>query len=553
FSFDTYILTPPTMLVDVQAGGEIWSGDTPHDVEFTATHTGAGGLGGTYIWLNYSCPGNSGMIASGDGGGLTSPVPWTVPAIDEVGCTVDATIRDNDDGFEVQASSGLFEIDSKSPTVVSSDPPPLQIDVAIDTTVVVTFNETMDTASVVFTLKETVSGTEVTGALPAWTLVDTVLTFTPDSSLSGATNYTVTITAAAKDISDPGNTLGADHVFTFTTILVDEPPTVTVTIPTAATLWAGGATELITWTMTDNNGAENLTVNVSYIYNSVSTVIATGLSGAVNYSWTVACPAGASEDASGVTIFVEATDASSLAANDTSDGFNIDCTPSGTVAHTGDLKVDKTLTFSITNPSANIVTYAWDFGDGTFGSEASPTHSYAEAGVYQVTCTLTDSAGNSADAAPATLTIVEEEEPVFNIMDYWWIILIIIVVAIIAIIALAKRKKPEEEEEEAPAEEEEEEYEEEVPEEEEELVEEEEVVEEEPAVEEEAAPAEPEPEEAPAPEAAPEAAPAAVAAPAAEEAAPAEEAPAGETKECPSCGTVVPGDASECFLCGATL
>lgn len=545
FSFTTYTVTPPSIVVDVPVGGEIWSGGSPHDILFTPLH--APGLAMTFIWLNYSCTvAPPGTIAFGDGATLTSPYTWTVPAIDD-DCTVDAKIEDTDDMLWDISSSGLFEIDSTDPTVLSNDPLPMQIDVAVDTTVVVTFNETMDTASVVFTLEEMVSGTAVTGPPPVWTLTDTVLTFTPDSSLSGATNYTVTITAAAKDISDPGNSLGADHVFTFETLIVDTPPTVTVTIPTTSTLWAGGATELITWTMTDNNGAENLTVDVSYIYNSVSTPIATGLSGAVNYSWTVACPAGADADATGVTIFVVATDASSMAANDTSDAFNIDCTdPTGTIAWTGDEKEGETISFRIDGGSTDIASYDWNFGDTEIGTGSAPEHPYGEGGTFTVQCTLTDAVGHTATIT-ASITIEEVADDDF-LTKYWWIILIIVIAAIVGIILVAaKRKKPEEEEEEAPAEEEEEEYEEEEPE--EELVEEEEIVEEEPEVEEEAAPAEPEA----APEPAPEAAPAAAAAPPAEEAAPAEEAPAGETKECPSCGTVVPGDASECFLCGATL
>ncbi len=533
FCFTTYLVTVPTITVDVPVGGEIWSGDSLHDVEFTMTHAGAGAV---WFFINYTCNANSGPIVSGTD--LTSPYSWTVPLVDDFDCTVDIEVQDMDDGASDIDSSGLFIIDSTDPTVQSTNPLDAQIDVIIDTTVVVTFSEEMVPASVVLTLEETVSGTGVTGS-EAWTVGNTVYTFTPDSNLQGAMEYTATVAATARDISDSGNTLGADHVFSFTTILVDLPPTVTVTVPTATTLWAGGATELITWTMDDNNGAENLTVDVSYIYNSDSTVIATGLSGAVNYSWTVACPAGAGADAVGVTIFVKVTDASSLSANDTSDGFNIDCSdPTGTIAWTGDEKEGETISFRIDGGSSDIASYSWNFGDAEVGVGATPTHSYDDGDTYTVSCTLTDTAGNSATIT-ASIEIEAVEEVDF-LTQYWWIILIIIVVAIIAIIALAKRKKPEEE---APVEEEEEEYEEEEPE--EELVEEEEVVEEEPEVEEEAAPAEPEP--------APEAAPAAAAAPAAEEAAPAEEAPAGETKECPSCGTVVPGDASECFLCGATL
>ncbi|MGC0271840.1 PKD domain-containing protein [Pseudactinotalea sp. Z1739] len=44
-----------------------------------------------------------------------------------------------------------------------------------------------------------------------------------------------------------------------------------------------------------------------------------------------------------------------------------------------------------------IVSYEWDFGDGDTGSGVSPSHTYAESGTYQVTLTVTDDDGASAE------------------------------------------------------------------------------------------------------------------------------------------------------------
>jgi PKD repeat protein len=45
---------------------------------------------------------------------------------------------------------------------------------------------------------------------------------------------------------------------------------------------------------------------------------------------------------------------------------------------------------------ANQATYTWDFGDGTFGNNANPTHFYSALGTYTVCCTMTDATTNPA-------------------------------------------------------------------------------------------------------------------------------------------------------------
>lgn len=48
-----------------------------------------------------------------------------------------------------------------------------------------------------------------------------------------------------------------------------------------------------------------------------------------------------------------------------------------------------------------ITSYAWDFGDGSFGAGVSPNHAYATAGIYTASLTITNSCGKSRTCTTA--------------------------------------------------------------------------------------------------------------------------------------------------------
>jgi PKD repeat protein len=54
----------------------------------------------------------------------------------------------------------------------------------------------------------------------------------------------------------------------------------------------------------------------------------------------------------------------------------------------------------------NIVSYLWDFGDGTNSTMANPTHIYSAVGNYTVTLTVTDNHGDT-DTDSTYANIVE--------------------------------------------------------------------------------------------------------------------------------------------------
>ncbi len=66
------------------------------------------------------------------------------------------------------------------------------------------------------------------------------------------------------------------------------------------------------------------------------------------------------------------------------------------------------------DPESGALTYSWDFGDATaFGSGATPSHTYAAAGDYTVTLTVTDP-GLETDSDTAAANIVANQAPSAN-------------------------------------------------------------------------------------------------------------------------------------------
>ncbi len=120
-------------------------------------------------------------------------------------------------------------LDTIAPTVLSTDPADLDINVPLDATVSATFSEAMDPLTVTdvsFTLFDGL--VQVDGTV---LYAGTTATFTPDVDLDPATLYTATITTTATDLA--GNPLAADYEWTFTTagILDTTAPTVISTLP----------------------------------------------------------------------------------------------------------------------------------------------------------------------------------------------------------------------------------------------------------------------------------------------------------------------------------
>jgi len=68
------------------------------------------------------------------------------------------------------------------------------------------------------------------------------------------------------------------------------------------------------------------------------------------------------------------------------------------------LRLNATFTDASTDAENNIVSHAWDFGDGGTSSATNPSHKYAAKGTYSVTETVTDS-GGLTDTKIASVTV----------------------------------------------------------------------------------------------------------------------------------------------------
>jgi len=80
----------------------------------------------------------------------------------------------------------------------------------------------------------------------------------------------------------------------------------------------------------------------------------------------------------------------------------------GVLSHFNTNKDKLTVTFTDNSQSTGTVdTWLWDFGDGTNSNLVNPVHTYAVAGDYKVTLTVSDSTGDQ-DNFERSLTISTE-------------------------------------------------------------------------------------------------------------------------------------------------
>jgi hypothetical protein len=177
-------------------------------------------------------------------------------------------------------TTGL-EANASAPTVVSTNPANAAITVPLNQKVAATFSTAMDPSTIsavgTFTLAATVGGAAVPGTV---SYAGNTAVFTPTANLAASTQYTATITTAAKDLT--GVALAANSVWSFTTGIATNVvgPTITVTNP------ASVATNVFidsTVSATFSTAMDPTTINNGTFTLAVAGAGGTPVSGTVSY------------------------------------------------------------------------------------------------------------------------------------------------------------------------------------------------------------------------------------------------------------------------------
>lgn len=207
------------------------------------------------------------VLAAGCGGGSD-------PVLGGGGAGLSATLTDKTRPrviLTVPANAGTLAANSAITATFSKDMAPATV-----------------TAAATFTVKETVSGTNVPGATVTYSVGSKTATFKPTAALTPALGYTATITTAATDLA--GNALAgnqaalpaaSNYVWTFTASAADNTaPTVTLTSP--ANL-ATGVPINSTVNATFSKAMDQATISTTTFTLATSAVPAVPVLGAVTY------------------------------------------------------------------------------------------------------------------------------------------------------------------------------------------------------------------------------------------------------------------------------
>ncbi len=343
-------------------------------------------------------------------------------------------------------------VDSTLPYVVDTTPSDEEIDVELDINITIEFSEEMDTGSV----EDAIQIDPAITPSYSWNDENTILTISSSEDLTYGTVYNITIGADSADIN--GNTLGSDHVFSFTTVS-DPKPSLEITSPKRYDEYDIGETIFINWTASDNNELpENpITIEVSYDGGSTWTDIESTYGNTGTYQWStdvtsdevqirITCIDNAGQSTSRILGEFEVRDQTSpeIIDTDPEDGAE-------------DVPVDNEIVIEFSESvDPSTVTVIWSDGEVEFELAYSngnktltvdPVEDLAHNTNYTLTIRAMDLSGNQVEKVISFTTEAEEDsggqgtepEEDASIMDYWWIFLVVIAVVVLLVVVMKKK------------------------------------------------------------------------------------------------------------------
>jgi PKD repeat protein len=232
----------------------------------------------------------------------------------------------------------------------------------------------------------------------AWDFGDgsTATTANPSHTFTAAGTYTVTLT-----VTDDGTPV-LTSTDTITIIVTDanQAPTAVATsdvtsgAPSLAVQFTGDTSsdpdtgDTLTYAWDFGDGTTATTANPSHTFTTAGTYDVT-----LTVTDDGTPSLSSSEAAITITVTAPANQApTAVASSDVTSGE-----ASLAVQFTGDTSTDP--------DDGDVLTYAWDFGDGTTATTANPSHTFTTAGTYDVTLTVTDDGTPALSSSEVTITI----------------------------------------------------------------------------------------------------------------------------------------------------
>ncbi|MFT3711009.1 MAG: Ig-like domain-containing protein [Archangium sp.] len=329
--------------------------DVAFDAKMTATFSEAIAADGLSATLRQGTTNIAGTAAlSADRKSLTFTPAAPLP--EKASLTFSIAAYKDDAGNAGTAGGVSFTTRALPPTVTSTMPAAMEMNVTTDATVSATFSRAMDMATLTATSFTLTQGTTPVMGTVAYDSMTRTATLTPLANLLEGRTYSATLTVAAKDSN--GTALAAPYAWNFTT--GSTPPTVTIAPADMALDVPGNQPVVFTFSEAMDEATLATAVTVSSGGNAVPG----------NFTWdannrtytfvpTGAYPAGGSVVA---TVAVGATDISGIAlAAEVSSTFSISTAPAISMSSPGPnemnvaLDADVTLVFTVPMDAASLI------------------------------------------------------------------------------------------------------------------------------------------------------------------------------------------------------